>query len=196
MLKIKSLYRINGIFYILFGLFLFLKPELSLKLIIIITSIEIIIFWILWIIIDLATTTYSNRKNLCLFSVFQIIFWILLLLFPEIGEFIAALFVVIIGIICFIKGIFMCIDSFKVKKANISTRRILLLCGIIAILLWIFLTTNAFLELIIINILVGLWMILYWIQMIIFWFQAKRKIIKGIEDELEEIDDIEDLEDE
>ena len=39
-------------------------------------------------------------------------------------------------------------------------------------------------------------MILYWIQMIIFWFQAKRKIIKGIEDELEEFDDIEDPEDE
>lgn len=190
MIKVKSFYWINGLFYILLGLFLCLKPELSLKTIIIIASIEIIIAWIIWIIIDLTTTIYSWRKELMLFSIFQIIFWIVLLLFPEIWEFIAALFVVILGIWCIIKGILITVDSFKTKKLQISNRWLLLLTWIIVILLGIFLTTNAFLEVIIITILVGFWMILYGIRMLTIGFQVKKKVITNIEEELE--DELED----
>ena len=190
MIKVKSFYWINGLFYILLGLFLCLKPELSLKTIIIIASIEIIIAWIIWIIIDLTTTIYSWRKELMLFSIFQIIFWIVLLLFPEIWEFIAALFVVILGIWCIIKGILITVDAFKTKKLQISNRWLLLLTWIIVILLGIFLTTNAFLEVIIITILVGFWMILYGIRMLTIGFQVKKKVITNIEEELE--DELED----
>lgn len=186
MIKVKSFYWINGLFYILLGLFLCLKPELSLKTIIIIASIEIIIAWIIWIIVDLTTTIYSWRKALMLFSIFQIIFWIILLLFPEIWEFIAALFVVILGIWCIIKGILITVDAFKTKKLQISNRRLLLLTWIIVILLGIFLTTNAFLEVIIITILVGLGMVLYGIRMLTIGFQVKKKIITSVEEDFEE----------
>ena len=186
MIKVKSFYWINGLFYILLGLFLCLKPELSLKTIIIIASIEIIIAWIIWIIVDLTTTIYSWRKALMLFSIFQIIFWIILLLFPEIWEFIAALFVVILGIWCIIKGILITVDAFKTKKLQISNRWLLLLTWIIVILLGIFLTTNAFLEVIIITILVGLGMVLYGIRMLTIGFQVKKKIITNVEEDFEE----------
>lgn len=186
MIKVKSFYWINGLFYILLGLFLCLKPELSLKTIIIIASIEIIIAWIIWIIVDLTTTIYSWRKELMLFSIFQIIFWIILLLFPEIWEFIAALFVVILGIWCIIKGILITVDAFKTKKLQISNRRLLLLTWIIVILLGIFLTTNAFLEVIIITVLIGLGMVLYGIRMLTIGFQVKKKIITNVEEDFEE----------
>lgn len=186
MIKVKSFYWINGLFYILLGLFLCLKPELSLKTIIIIASIEIIIAWIIWIIVDLTTTIYSWRKALMLFSIFQIIFWIILLLFPEIWEFIAALFVVILGIWCIIKGILITVDAFKTKKLQISNRWLLLLTWIIVILFGLFLTTNAFLEVIIITILVGLGMVLYGIRMLTIGFQVKKKIITNVEEDFEE----------
>jgi len=186
MIKVKSFYWINGLFYILLGLFLCLKPELSLKTIIIIASIEIIIAWIIWIIVDLTTTIYSWRKALMLFSIFQIIFWIILLLFPEIWEFIAALFVVILGIWCMIKGILITVDAFKTKKLQISNRWLLLLTWIIVILFGLFLTTNAFLEVIIITVLVGLGMVLYGIRMLTIGFQVKKKIITNVEEDFEE----------
>ena len=186
MIKVKSFYWINGLFYILLGLFLCLKPELSLKTIIIIASIEIIIAWIIWIIVDLTTTIYSWRKALMLFSIFQIIFWIILLLFPEIWEFIAALFVIILGIWCIIKGIFITVDAFKTKKLQISNRWLLLLTWIIVILFGLFLTTNAFLEVIIITVLVGLGMVLYGIRMLTIGFQVKKRIITNIEEDFEE----------
>ncbi len=186
MIKVKSFYWINGLFYILLGLFLCLKPELSLKTIIIIASIEIIIAWIIWIIVDLTTTIYSWRKALMLFSIFQIIFWIILLLFPEIWEFIAALFVIILGIWCIIKGIFITVDAFKTKKLQISNRWLLLLTWIIVILFGLFLTTNAFLEVIIITVLVGLGMVLYGIRMLTIGFQVKKKIITNVEEDFEE----------
>jgi len=186
MIKVKSFYWINGLFYILLGLFLCLKPELSLKTIIIIASIEIIIAWIIWIIVDLTTTIYSWRKALMLFSIFQIIFWIILLLFPEIWEFIAALFVVILGIWCIIKGILITVDAFKTKELQISNRRLLLLTWIIVILFGLFLTTNAFLEVIIITVLVGLGMVLYGIRMLTIGFQVKKKIITNVEEDFEE----------
>ena len=186
MIKVKSFYWINGLFYILLGLFLCLKPELSLKTIIIIASIEIIIAWIIWIIVDLTTTIYSWRKALMLFSIFQIIFWSILLLFPEIWEFIAALFVVILGIWCIIKGILITVDAFKTKKLQISNRWLLLLTWIIVILFGIFLTTNAFLEVIIITVLVGLGMVLYGIRMLTIGFQVKKKIITNVEEDFEE----------
>lgn len=186
MIKVKSFYWINGLFYILLGLFLCLKPELSLKTIIIIASIEIIIAWIIWIIVDFTTTIYSWRKALMLFSIFQIIFWIILLLFPEIWEFIAALFVVILGIWCIIKGILITVDAFKTKKLQISNRWLLLLTWIIVILFGLFLTTNAFLEVIIITVLVGLGMVLYGIRMLTIGFQVKKKIITNVEEDFEE----------
>ena len=186
MIKVKSFYWINGLFYILLGLFLCLKPELSLKTIIIIASIEIIIAWIIWIIVDLTTTIYSWRKALMLFSIFQIIFWIILLLFPEIWEFIAALFVIILGIWCIIKGIFITVDAFKTKKLQISNRWLLLLTWIIVILFGLFLTTNAFLEVIIITVLVGLGMVLYGIRMLTIGFQVKKKTITNVEEDFEE----------
>ncbi len=186
MIKVKSFYWINGLFYILLGLFLCLKPELSLKTIIIIASIEIIIAWIIWIIVDLTTTIYSWRNALMLFSIFQIIFWIILLLFPEIWEFIAALFVVILGIWCIIKGILITVDAFKTKKLQISNRWLLLLTWIIVILFGLFLTTNAFLEVIIITVLVGLGMVLYGIRMLTIGFQVKKKIITNVEEDFEE----------
>lgn len=186
MIKVKSFYWINGLFYILLGLFLCLKPELSLKTIIIIVSIEIIIAWIIWIIVDLTTTIYSWRKALMLFSIFQIIFWIILLLFPEIWEFIAALFVIILGIWCIIKGIFITVDAFKTKKLQISNRWLLLLTWIIVILFGLFLTTNAFLEVIIITVLVGLGMVLYGIRMLTIGFQVKKKTITNVEEDFEE----------
>ena len=77
---------------------------------------------------------------------------------------------------------------------NISNRWLLLLAGIIAILFWIFLTSNAFLEVLVITILIWLWMIVFGLQMLIRGFQAKKKTFNWMEeiedDEIEnEIDE-------
>jgi uncharacterized membrane protein HdeD (DUF308 family) len=52
--------------------------------------------------------------------------------------------------------------------------------------LGLFLTTNAFLEVIIITVLVGLGMVLYGIRMLTIGFQVKKKIITNVEEDFEE----------
>jgi hypothetical protein len=63
---------------------------------------------------------------------------------------------------------------------------------VIAILFWIFLVCNAFLTVLVINVLLWFAMIFLWILLFIRWFQAKEKSIEwlgGIE-WIEDYDDI------
>ena len=51
MKKIKVLFWTEAAFYLIFGIFLFLKPELALKTIIIIWGSYAIVSWIVWLVI-------------------------------------------------------------------------------------------------------------------------------------------------
>lgn len=116
MLKIKSLFWANGLFLILFGLFLFLKPELALNIVIIIFGIEVLLSGIIGLIFAWQQKDYSYRGLLFFGSSLQILFGILLLAIPQIGHFLVSLLVVLIGIAILIKGIFMIFDGLKAKE--------------------------------------------------------------------------------
>lgn len=65
---------------------------------------------------------------------------------------------------------------------------------IIAILFWMFLVANAFLTVLVINVLLGLALMFLWVLLIIRWFRADSKRIEGMED-MQEIDDYDDIDD-
>ena len=121
MFKIKSFFWINGLFFILFGMLLFFQPSLSLRIIILITSIEILISWAIGLFVAWTTTEYNHRRILFVVSIITFIFWFLLLCIPEIWEFIASIAVILLWLWAIVKGVFLYIDWLKAKAAWIGS---------------------------------------------------------------------------
>ena len=194
MSKIRLFFRINGIFFILFWMLLFFQPSISLRIIILITSIEILMAWAIGLFVARTTAEYNNRKVLLILSMITLIIWFLLLCIPEIWEFIASLAIVILWIWAIIKWILLFISWLKAREAGITNRWMMLALWVIAILFWIFLTCNAFLTLLVINVLLGFAMTFFWILLMIRWFQAKETSIEWIDglNPIEEYDDNDD----
>ena len=194
MLKIRSFFWINGLFFILLWMLLFFQPSLSLRIIIIITSIEIMISWLIWLFVARTTTEYNNRKILFIISIITLIAGFFLLCIPEIGEIIASIAVILLGIAAIVKWVFLFIDWLKAKEAEITNRRMFPIFWILVIFFWIFLVCNAFLTLLVINVLLWLALTFLWILLLIRWFQAKQKTINWME-ELSWIEDYDDSDD-
>ncbi len=194
MFKIKSFFWINGLFFILFGMLLFFQPSLSLRIIILITSIEILISWAIGLFVAWTTTEYNHRKLLFILSILTLIAWFLLLCIPEIWEVIASIAVVILWIWAIIKWVFLVMDWLKAKAAWVSNRWMFPLIWIIAIFFWMFLAANAFLTVLVINVLLWLALIFLWILLIFRGFRADEKRIQWMEDIpwIEDYDDSDD----
>lgn len=90
------------------------------------------------------------------------------------------------------KGVFLFMDWMKAKEAGIGNRWMFFAIGIIAILFWLFLVCNAFLTVLVINVLLWFAMIFLWILLLVRWFQAKEKTIEWLEGIgwIEDYDDI------
>lgn len=194
MLKIKTFFRINGLFFILFWLLLFFQPNLSLKIIIMITSIEVMISWIVGLLVARKTPEYNHRTVLFILSIITFLLWFILLCIPEIWEILASIAIVLFWIWGMIKWVFMIIESIHVKEAWFKNWWIELALWIISIMFWIFLATNAFLTLLVINILLWLALLFLWTLLIIRGFQADEKRIEWMEtipgiDEYDDTDD-------
>ena len=194
MLKIKSFFRINGIIFILFWLLLFFQPNLSLRIIIILSSIEILISWIIGLFVTRRTPEYNHRTTLFIISILAILLWFILLCIPEIWEIIASIAIVILWISWMIKWVFMIIDWIHAKEYWINNRWMLLAFWVLSIIFWIFLTTNAFLTLLVINILLWLGLLFLGILLIIRGFQADEKKLAWLE-EMPSIEDYDDSDD-
>ncbi len=175
MLKIRSFFWINGLFLLLFGLFLFLKPELALRIIIIIFGIEVLISWLIGMFVAWQQKTYQYRGLLFFSTLLQLLFWILLLVFPKIGHFLVSLLVVLIGIAILLKGAFTIFDGLKAKSFQISTWRLQIILWALGVLFWLFLISNAFLSFLLLNVLLGLTMMFSGVMILIMGFQVKEQ---------------------
>ena len=197
-MKLKLLFWLNAIFYILFGLALLFEPATSLRVFIIVFSIEAIISWIVWSVFLIQEKDYLEDKWLITcWVILQIIAWVLLLIIPDLGETIIKIFVIIFGISVVIKGIILIFDSIEIKKAKLDKRRIVLVVWILLILLGCFLIFDSLTAVFVFNALFWIWMIVSWVSMIARWFQLKKtkkrikKNIKNLQENWIEIEIIE-----
>lgn len=175
MLKIRSLFRINGLLLLMLGVFLFLQPATAFRIAVIIFSLEIIISGGVAVFFVMTEKAYSYRGLLFFVSVFQMLFGLVLLLFPAFSEFLVKLLIVLIGITIIIKGIFTLLESFKARELQLTSRWIGFIIGIFALLFGGFLTTNAFFSFLLLNVLLGLTMIIAGIMVLVLGFQAKEQ---------------------
>jgi uncharacterized membrane protein HdeD (DUF308 family) len=85
-------------------------------------------------------------------------------------------------------------DWLKAKAAWVSNRWMFPLIWIIAIFFWMFLVANAFLTVLVINVLLWLALIFLWILLIFRGFRADEKRIQWMEDIpwIEDYDDSDD----
>lgn len=194
MLKIRSFFWINWLFFILFWMLLFFQPSLSLRIIIIIASIEIMISWAIGLFVARTTTEYNHRKVLFILSIITLIAWFLLLCIPELWEIIASIAVVLLWIWAIIKWVLLFLDWFKAKEAWITNRWMFIAFWLLGIIFWMFLVCNAFLTILVINVLLWFALTFLWILLLIRWFQAKEKTINWLEDMpwIEDYDDSDD----
>jgi len=177
MIREKFLFWFNAIFYIIFGCVMMFKPDLALETIIITFWIESILSWIAWVVLTIEDKEFEERWILAGLSIFQILVWVLLAFFPQSGELIIKIFIVLVWILLIIRWILLLIDSSRIKKLKFNNRYWVLIAGLWLILLWLFLAMNSLLTIFIINGVIGLWMFVLGISMIV-WVVKLRKALK------------------
>ena len=177
MAREKFLFWFNAIFYVVFGWIMMFKPDLALDTIIIVFWIESVLSWIAWVVLAIQDKEFEDRWILAWLSIFQILLWVLLAFFPQFGETTIKLFIVLIWICLVIRWILLVIESFNLKKAKFSGWYWALIAGCCLIILWAFLALNSLLAVLILNSIIGLWMVISGISMII-WVLQIRKALK------------------
>ena len=173
MLKIKSLVWINGLFLIVLWMFLFFLPEEVFRIVVIVLGVETLLSGGIWAVISWNQKDYQYRGLLFFWALFEVVFWLLLLIFPWFSEWIVKVLVIILGVLIFIKGIFTIFDGLKAKEMQIGSWWVLLIMGSAGVLFGLFLVTNAFFSFLLLNSLLGFTLILFWIWLIMWGFQIK-----------------------
>lgn len=173
MLKIKSLFWLNGLFFIGIWMLLFFLPEEVFRIVVIVLGIETLLSWGIWATFAWQQKDYQYRGLLFFWALLEIAFWLLLLMFPGFSEWIVKILIILLGITVLTKGIFTIFDGLKARESQIWTWWLLIVMGGVAILFGLFLIMNAFLTFLMINSLLGFTMILFWIGLIISGFQVK-----------------------
>ena len=159
MLKIKSLVWINGLFLIVLWMFLFFLPEEVFRIVVIVLGVETLLSGGIWAVISWNQKDYQYRGLLFFWALFEVVFWLLLLIFPWFSEWIVKVLVIILGVLIFIKGIFTIFDGLKAKEMQIGSWWVLLIMGSAGALFGLFLVTNT--------------LVLFWIWLIMWGFQIK-----------------------
>lgn len=190
MKKIKVLFWTEAAFYLIFGIFLFLKPELALKTIIIICGSYAIVSWIVWLVIAIREIEYYDRFLLWIISGVSAVFGILLLCFPQIWETIIKVCVSLLWIAIVVKWSFMVHDSLYLKKQKIDNRFWIMVMGCLLILLWVMMEMNGIMTVLLFNRLIWLCLISGWIAMLVWSFQVN-KLVKDVKKELNDVESVE-----
>lgn len=173
MLKVKSLFWVNGLFLIVFGLLLFFLPEEVFRIVVVILGIETLLSGGFWTFIARNQKDYQYRGLLFFWALFEVVFWLLLLIFPGFSEWIVKVLVILLGISVLIKGIFTIFDGLKAKEMQIRSWWVLIFMGGLGILFGFFLVTNAFFSFLLLNSLLGFTLVILWIWLIVWGFQMK-----------------------
>lgn len=173
MLKIKSLFWINGLFLIVLWMLLFFLPEEVFRIVVIILGIETLLSGGVWTFTARNQKDYQYRGLLFFWALFEVVFWLLLLIFPGFSEWIVKVLVILLGISVVIKGGFTIFDGLKAKEMQIGSWGVLLIMGSAGVLFGLFLVTNAFFSFLLLNSLLGFTLVLFWIWLIMWGFQIK-----------------------
>lgn len=190
MKKIRLLFWIEAAFYLLFGIFLLLKPELALKTIIIVCGIYAIVSWFAWLVFAIREIEYYDRFLLWIISGVSAVFGILLLCFPQIWETIIKVCISLLWIAIVVKWSFMVHDSLYLKKQKIDNRFWIMVMGCLLILLWVLMEMNGIMTVLLFNRLIWLCLISGWIAMLVWSFQVN-KLVKDVKKELNNVESVE-----
>ena len=190
MKKIRLLFWIEAAFYLIFGIFLLLKPELALKTIIIVCGIYAIVSWFAWLVFAIREIEYYDRFLLWIISGVSAVFGILLLCFPQIWETIIKVCVSLLWIAIVVKWSFMVHDSLYLKKQKIDNRFWTMIMGCLLILLWVLMEMNGIMTVLLFNRLIWLCLISGWIAMLVWSFQVN-KLVKDVKKELNNVESVE-----
>ena len=174
MKKMKWMFWLNAIFYIVLWALLLFSPKTSLETVIVVFGIESMLSWILSVVFVLQEPDLEDRSLFAWLAILQIILWILLMFFPEWWEKVLEIFVVIIGVFAMIKGLILSIDSFQAKKLWLRNWYWMLIAGVVLIVLWLFLLMNSYLTLLVVSSITWLWLLASWISMIVWALQVRK----------------------
>lgn len=152
------------------------KPDIALTTLIIVFWIEALLSGIAWSVIAIKDKMFEGRGILAAISISQILVWTGLLFFPDFGETILKIFVVLLWISAIVEWVVFFIDSFKLKEAGFESWWWILIWGCLMILLWAFLVSNSLLSILILNSIIGLWLVIDGISMIIWALQIRKDI--------------------
>lgn len=190
MKRIKRLFWIEAAFYLIFGIFLLLKPELALKTIIIVCGIYAIVSWFAWLVFAIREIEYYDRFLLWIISGVSAVFGILLLCFPQIWETIIKVCISLLWIAIVVKWSFMVHDSLYLKKQKIDNRFWTMIMGCLLILLWVLMEMNGIMTVLLFNRLIWLCLISGWIAMLVWSFQVN-KLVNDVKKELNNVESVE-----
>lgn len=190
MKKIRLLFWIEAAFYLIFGIFLLLRPELALKTIIIVCGIYAIVSWFAWLVFAIREIEYYDRFLLWIISGVSAVFGILLLCFPQIWETIIKVCISLLWIAIVVKWSFMVHDSLYLKKQKIDNRFWTMIMGCLLILLWVMMEMNGIMTVLLFNRLIWLCLISGWIAMLVWSFQVN-KLVKDVKKELNNVESVE-----
>ena len=174
MKKMKWMFWLNAIFYIVLWALLLFSPKTSLETVIVVFGIESMLSWILSVVFVLQEPDLEDRSLFAWLAILQIILWISLMFFPEWWEKVLEIFVVIIGVFAMIKGLILSIDSFQAKKLWLRNWYWMLIAGVVLIVLWLFLLMNSYLTLLVVSSITWLWLLASWISMIVWALQVRK----------------------
>ena len=174
MKKMKWMFWLNAIFYIVLWALLLFSPKTSLETVIVVFGIESMLSWILSVVFVLQEPDLEDRSLFVWLAILQIILWISLMFFPDWWEKVLQIFVVIIGVFAMIKGLILSIDSFQAKKLWLRNWYWMLIAGVVLIVLWLFLLMNSYLTLLVVSSITWLWLLASWISMIVWALQVRK----------------------
>lgn len=175
-MHIKTFFWLNGASLLLLGALLFFFPELTLRWIMILVALQsllsaMFVFFSLW------NFDRGHKLWSFLIAIFQLIFALLLLIYPQFGNFLLSLIVVVfaLGVISF--GIVLVYDALRIRRLKVASWWVLLLLAFIVIVFGLFILTNAFLTYLSLLMLLGLSFCVLGVNLLIRGFKIPKNQI-------------------
>lgn len=189
MKRIRLLFWIEAAFYLIFGLYLLLRPELALKTIIMVCGIYALVSWIAWLFFAIREHEYYDRFLLWVIAGFSAVFGILLLCFPQIWETIVQIFVTLLWIGIVVKWSFLMSESLSVKKMWVKNWYLNMIWWCLLVALWVFIVMNWYLTIKAFSRLIWLCLIGWWVAMVVRSVQMN-KFVNDVKKELNNVESI------